>query len=311
MRKKGRDVGSNVGSIQHLAESATKTAKSKRLNGKSKAKTRTLTLRKSKQAQTMKHRTIRQRTFLINKYRNIKRFSLVLAHGELFSKKDNRQEPLTVNVPRNIRLFMFSNPRKELNIIDAYYILKQLVDVNSSGSVKLKVSIDELKEPPTLINKTTNKKYLPTGEFHIYEPNKEITNMVLNFDNQMREWDIILHPKLMLPDGTIEQCSQFESNENCINKTYTTLEKTLEKISSRANPDEILDVMFLSCKSGKDYYDVGNLIQDMKTVTISSTKKHYYTNDIIDEYSVNMEEKGFVASNFFKWIEDNFYFEKS
>jgi hypothetical protein len=243
------------------------------------------------------------------------KFSYIISHGNFLNNSK------LIKIPNNIRLFQITDPRKELYLVDAYGIIKQMVTIkkeNNKEKIVLNKNMEgkDVKMPPIYrSNRNPNQYYLPINignEFIITEPNGETTNMSLTFKDSPIE-DHIFFKDLYytLPNNKIVK------NFTMIKNKTTTLEKILKNMSNKYkricedygidSEKYPLDVIQISCKVGDNYVDIDNLIRDFeKTLKINVTPiKQNCSNTlaIIDEYNKNLTPN---TPYFFDWLDANY-----
>jgi hypothetical protein len=252
-----------------------------------------------------KQKSIRQDQINRNRYleKNAK-IAYILSHGDLL------ENPEIIKIPSNIRLLQITDPRKIIDIIDAYSLIKQMVTVREN---KLFLNRDiegkDIKSPPIYKSNTEPYYYFPvnTGnKFIITEPNNETSNLSLDFKESPEKYHIFLKDlNIKLPN-----------NQTISTEEIVTLKDVLELISDEHDKNckaynldsnkYPLDVIQISCKFGKHYADIENLTRDFeKTLKIENTPESYYcgiTEDLTKIYLNNFGN----TEGFFDWLNENY-----
>ena len=258
-----------------------------------------------------KQKTSRQEQIAHNRYleQNAK-MSYIISHGYFLEK------PELIKVPSNIRLFQITNPRKSLNVTDAYGIMDQLVTIdNNSLVLNRNIEANDVKMPP--IYRSNDKPYyyyFPENignEFIVTEPNEETTNIALMFkDTPEKYYAFFKDLHYTLPNGEI--IKDFTNFKNAT----TTLRDILHDISEKYDKnckkygfnsnDYPLDIIQLSCKLGASYIDIETLRRDFEqTFKIEPTPEKANCDNTMS--LLNMYYRKYKTTyGYFDWLKSNY-----
>lgn len=262
----------------------------------------------------------------------IANFSYIISHGEYLDLPRNvvdgrvkqlpeqkEIESILFRTPYNIHLLQYTIPGDVLNITDAYSMLKQLSKMEN-GKIKPNMELKEINPPPILKNKSNGQLYFPhegiVNSFLDIAPNSETTNLWMTFDNKYNEYTSFFNMHVGMPDGRIVYPCENPNDQECIinidlKSLLNSISENYKNLCEEAgieNPKPLY-VIQLSCKFGKDFYDVENLSQLFENISLEQYKcerteqiiKSYYE---LPENENKSEEE--IKRGYFSWLEKNY-----
>ena len=223
-------------------------------------------------------------------------FAVVLCHGRYM-----KEFPGTIQVPDNIRLVLYTNPRVELNETEAKYVYKQVILRNK----KIAPSVLELENDATRtldvfpfpiikVLRTFNigtrtftkgERNYPRGEFNVYQPHERTQNFGIQFGADFRVFCLlqngddtlnILDSPSLGSNPLIQHIQEFCTRKDVATGkySYNSIGEFLHLVSryyTEEYPGRIITLMLLSCRAG-EYDTVEELTQDVKALYLKKSK---------------------------------------
>ena len=223
-------------------------------------------------------------------------FSIVLCHGHY-----NKEFSGNVQVPDNIRLVLYTNPRAGLNDTESKFVYKQVLrnktivpsvlELENDDTRTLEVfpfPIIEVLRPFSIGKRKFEEmdRHYPLGQFDVYQPKENIQNFGMSFGDDFRvfcllqtntEDDGTLNILDSPPsdDPLIQNIKEFCTRKDITGKySYNSIGEFLRLISryyADEYPGRIITLMQLSCRVG-DYDTVEELTRDTATLRLHKHK---------------------------------------